>query len=168
MSFETAETKIYAHDGRAERILVNFHNYLITNLIKRGSDNKRILLVTDAQCRISFKIDDYRSHFKISILVLRGAGGEKYYTLYLRFNAFSFTEYALSKIENVVYQNLCGPGKTVREYNWCYQLLLRYHDQRLCAENIFSDICPAYITDLRDYLRSSSHIAFFIRGSEKI
>jgi hypothetical protein len=40
-----------------------------------------------------------------------------------------------------------------------------YDDNRLCAENIFSDRCPLYAVDLRDYLRTNTHIAFFIRAS---
>jgi hypothetical protein len=45
---------------------------------------------------------------------------------------------------------------------------MRYDHHKFYAENIFNDSCPVYVIDLRDHLRSSTYIAFFIRASSRV
>jgi len=45
---------------------------------------------------------------------------------------------------------------------------MHYDRKKLCAENLFTDDCPVYVADLRDYLCNFQLIAFFIRGSTQI
>lgn len=167
MSFRQKDGKFSAYDGKTERVLSNTYTCVITNLTKKGSKETRQVLVTEAHCRICFKVDQYRSHFEISILVPRGADGDKFYTSYLRLDAQCSTEYVIQAVENDIYKSLCGDTDKVHKNSVCYRLSMRYDHTKLCAENIFSEYCPAYVADLRDYLRKSTHIAFFINGSLK-
>src|SRR5947209_6149124 len=70
MSFdpESKGKKVFADDGMSERVIGNFRTCLIINMLKRGSKETCRLLVTRVSCRISFKVDKYRSHFEISII----------------------------------------------------------------------------------------------------
>jgi len=47
-------------------------------------------------------------------------------------------------------------------------LIIQYDASKLCAENIFTEDAPPYITNLRSYLRDDTHnqIGFFIRGTD--
>jgi hypothetical protein len=58
---ESKGKKVFADDGMSERVISNFHTCLITNMIQKGSKDTRRLLVTGVSCRISVKIDKYRS-----------------------------------------------------------------------------------------------------------
>jgi hypothetical protein len=120
MSFDKKDKLIYADNGQTERIISNFYTCIITNLLKKGSADERRVLVSEAQCRISFKIDSYRSHFEISILAPRNAEGDKFYTSYLRFDALSSNEYELKIVDNEVYKALCEDKEKVLDSNTCY------------------------------------------------
>jgi hypothetical protein len=170
MSFDPVRKgkKVLADDGMSERLICNFHNCLITNMLRKGSKDTRRLLVTGVSCRISFKVDQYRSHFEISIITPKNAEGDLFRTSYLRFDAICSIEYTLRGIERDEYKALCGENEKVHEHNQCYQLSMRYDSEKLCAENLFTDDCPVYVADLCDYLRNSQVIAFFIRGSAQI
>jgi len=170
MSFdpESKGKGVSVDDGVFERIISGFHTCLIANMPREGSNDTRRLLVTGASCRIVFKVSQYRSHFEISIIVPKNAEGDLFHTSYLRFDAMCSTEYTLRGIEHDEYKALCSENETVFEHNQCYQLSMHYDHKKLCAENIFTDDCPAYVADLRDYLRNFQDIAFFIRGSAKV
>jgi hypothetical protein len=170
MSFDPKSKgkKVFADDGTSERVIINFHTCLIANMPRKGSKDTCRLLVTGASCRISFKVDQYRSHFEISIIAPKNAEGDFFHTSYLRFDAICSTEYTLRGIERDEYKALCGENEKVHEHNQCYQLSMRYDHKKLCAENLFTDDCPVYVADLRDYLRSFQVIAFFIRGDAEV
>jgi hypothetical protein len=44
---------------------------------------------------------------------------------------------------------------------------LEYDPSKLCAENIFTETCPPYLTDLRAYLRGHNYLAIYTQGSPK-
>ena len=170
MSFDPKSKgkKVFADDGMSERVFCNFHTCLIANMLRKGSKDTRRLLVTGASCRISFKVDQYRSHFEISIIAPKNAEGDLFRTSYLRFDAICSIEYTLRGIEHDEYKALCGENEKVHEHDQCYQLSMRYDHKKLCAENLFTDDCPVYVADLRDYLRNFQVIAFFIRGDAEV
>jgi hypothetical protein len=136
MSFdpERRGKKGFANDGMPERVITNFHTCLITNMLKKGSKETRRLLVTGVSCRINFKVDQYRSHFEISIIAPKNAEGGLFRTSYLRFDAICSTEYTLRAIERDEYKALCGEDEMVHEHNQCYQLSMLYDHTKLCAE----------------------------------
>jgi len=170
MSFDPKSKgkKVFADDGMSERVIINFHTCLIANMLRKGSKDTRRLLVTGASCRISFKVDQYRSHFEISIIAPKNSEGDVFHTSYLRFDAICSAEYTLRGIERDEYKALCGEDEMVHAHNQCYQLSMRYDHKKLCAENLFTDDCPVYVADLRDYLRNFQVIAFFIRGDAEV
>jgi hypothetical protein len=42
---------------------------------------------------------------------------------------------------------------------------LKYDASTLCTENILTEVCPPYLTDLRAYLRTHTYLAVYIQGT---
>ena len=168
MAFAEKGHKLVVDDGKIERIIVNSWNCIVTTADRKeakGAERER-RLVTDASCRICFKVDSYRSNLEFSILKPKNEP-DRFQTAYLRFDAQSISQCELQRIENSEYQELCGDEDRVLDHHVCFRLSVRYNDKKLCAESIFTEYCSAYIADLRDHLRSKADLLFYIHGTTK-